>query len=604
MPQAAAQGYPPAVDNPVDGRVEDRPCAVDHTRAPARMGGVNRPPADETDGYDGRPGRGTAPDRVPARAQPGRDLQGQGVPGRGGDRAAAGRRGRRTGAPGHPARAPRHRRLDRRGHRGRGRGTDARAAGQARARGRRPARRGAARRSGRGCAATCTRTATGPTGDRRSRRWRSPRSSWVTTTSCSPTTRPGSRWPTGSPRPRLRASSRSSRPSTSTSAGRASGCSRASRSTSSTTASSTRPRRCSARLDVRVASVHSKLAMDKAPMTQRMVRGGRATRSPTCSATAPAGWSPATGARAAQSEFDADEVFGACVETDTAVEINSRPERRDPPDRAAAAGDRPGLPVLDRQRRPRAGAARLPGLRLRARRGARPRPGPDRQHLAARAAAGVGTPLSGARRPGRDLPRRCRWAGLFSSHAVRRVRGGAAPEVEVRRSRRRKRTVSAYRRDGKVIVMIPDRFTRAEEAEWVTTMLQRLDKSERRRRRTDEQLMRRARELCRDYLHDKVRPTSVRWVDNMTTRWASCTTSTGEIRLSDRLQTAAGLGGRLRAAPRAGPPDRARATASGSGTGSTATRAPSARRATSRASPTRSRWTSRPATRGPAADVD
>ncbi len=114
---------------------------------------------------------------------------------------------------------------------------------------------------------------------------------------------------------------------------------------------------------------------------------------------------------------------------------------------------------------------------------------------------------------------------------------GVAPEVEVRRSRRRKRTVSAYRRDGKVIVMIPDRFTRAEEAEWVTTMLQRLDKSEQRRRRTDDQLMKRARELCRDYLHDKVAPTSVRWVDNMTTRWASCTTSTGEIRLSDRLQT-------------------------------------------------------------------
>lgn len=115
--------------------------------------------------------------------------------------------------------------------------------------------------------------------------------------------------------------------------------------------------------------------------------------------------------------------------------------------------------------------------------------------------------------------------------------GVDVPEVEVRRSRRRTRTVSAYRRDGKVIVMIPDRFTRAEEAEWVTTMLQRLDRSEARRRRSDDQLMRRARELCRDYLHDKVAPTSVRWVDTMTTRWASCTTSTGEIRLSDRLQT-------------------------------------------------------------------
>ncbi len=107
----------------------------------------------------------------------------------------------------------------------------------------------------------------------------------------------------------------------------------------------------------------------------------------------------------------------------------------------------------------------------------------------------------------------------------------------MRRSRRRTRTVSAYRRDGKVIVMIPDRFTRAEESEWVTTMLERLARSEKRRRRTDAQLMGRATELCRDYLHDKVAPTSVRWVDNMTTRWASCTTTTGEIRLSDRLET-------------------------------------------------------------------
>ena len=112
-----------------------------------------------------------------------------------------------------------------------------------------------------------------------------------------------------------------------------------------------------------------------------------------------------------------------------------------------------------------------------------------------------------------------------------------SPGVEVRRSKRRKRTVSAYRRDGKVIVMIPDRFTRAEEAEWVTTMIERLERSEKRRRRSDDQLMARARELSKDYLLGKVAATSVRWVDNMTTRWASCTTSTGEIRLSDRLQT-------------------------------------------------------------------
>ncbi|MDQ6934731.1 MAG: M48 family metallopeptidase [Actinomycetota bacterium] len=108
--------------------------------------------------------------------------------------------------------------------------------------------------------------------------------------------------------------------------------------------------------------------------------------------------------------------------------------------------------------------------------------------------------------------------------------------VEVRRSRRRSRTVSAYRRDGTVVVMIPARFTRAEEAEWVRTMLGRLERSEARQQRTDDQLAQRAVELSRDYLDAEARPNSVRWVSNMNSRWGSCTTVEGTIRLSDRLQ--------------------------------------------------------------------
>ncbi|HET9501231.1 MAG TPA: M48 family metallopeptidase [Marmoricola sp.] len=110
------------------------------------------------------------------------------------------------------------------------------------------------------------------------------------------------------------------------------------------------------------------------------------------------------------------------------------------------------------------------------------------------------------------------------------------PQVEVRRSRRRKRTVSAYRADGKVIVLIPARFSKAEEEEWVRDMLARLDRRQQRTRRSDDQLMVRAAELNRDYLDDRAVPASVRWVDNMTQRWGSCTTSTGTIRLSHRLR--------------------------------------------------------------------
>lgn len=111
------------------------------------------------------------------------------------------------------------------------------------------------------------------------------------------------------------------------------------------------------------------------------------------------------------------------------------------------------------------------------------------------------------------------------------------PEVEVRRSARRTRTVSAYRKDGKVIVMIPARFTRAEETEWVDTMLGKLERTVARGRQTEDQLMRRAAELSREYLDGRAQPSSVRWVDNMTTRWASCTTGERTIRLSDRLQS-------------------------------------------------------------------
>lgn len=114
---------------------------------------------------------------------------------------------------------------------------------------------------------------------------------------------------------------------------------------------------------------------------------------------------------------------------------------------------------------------------------------------------------------------------------------GGRPPVEVRRSARRTRTVSAYRKDGRVVVLVPARLSRAEEERWVERMLERLERSERRRRRTDADLEARADALASTYLPDGVRPTSVRWVATMSTRWGSCTSGTGEIRLSDRLRT-------------------------------------------------------------------
>jgi putative hydrolase len=87
-----------------------------------------------------------------------------------------------------------------------------------------------------------------------------------------------------------------------------------------------------ARLDVRVASVHSKLKMDAGSMTRRMVA---AVRNPLANVLGHCTGRLVTGGRGTRpgSEFDARAVFEACAESGTAVEINSRPERRDPPTR-------------------------------------------------------------------------------------------------------------------------------------------------------------------------------------------------------------------------------------------------------------------------------
>ncbi|MFI5931707.1 M48 family metallopeptidase [Actinoplanes sp. NPDC051494] len=113
------------------------------------------------------------------------------------------------------------------------------------------------------------------------------------------------------------------------------------------------------------------------------------------------------------------------------------------------------------------------------------------------------------------------------------------PVVEVRRSQRRRRTVSAYREGERVVVLIPDRFSRAEETEWVERMLARLAAREERVQHTDEELLSRARRLTARYLPDYVRhvsPASVRWVTNQNGRWGSCTPDDGTIRISHRIQ--------------------------------------------------------------------
>ena len=89
-----------------------------------------------------------------------------------------------------------------------------------------------------------------------------------------------------------------------------------------------------AELDVVVASVHSKLRMDSKDMTRRMVR---AVADPNVDILGHCTGRLVVGRGRPESTFDADAVFGACAANGTAVEVNCRPERLDPPRRLLAA---------------------------------------------------------------------------------------------------------------------------------------------------------------------------------------------------------------------------------------------------------------------------
>lgn len=115
-------------------------------------------------------------------------------------------------------------------------------------------------------------------------------------------------------------------------------------------------------------------------------------------------------------------------------------------------------------------------------------------------------------------------------------------EVEVRRSARRRRTVSAQREGGRIVVLVPAGLTAAEERSWVEAMVAKVRARERRSRGPvgDAELEARAAELLATLLvpatGQEHAPSSVRWVTNQNQRWGSCSPVAGTIRLSDRLR--------------------------------------------------------------------
>lgn len=111
-------------------------------------------------------------------------------------------------------------------------------------------------------------------------------------------------------------------------------------------------------------------------------------------------------------------------------------------------------------------------------------------------------------------------------------------EIIVIRSTRRKKTISAYRQGGRIVVSIPARMTKAEEREIVPQMVATIRGQEAAKTPAEGALATTIGELLSELAPEITeRPTSVTW-RSMRERWGSCTTVDGTIRISDRLKLA------------------------------------------------------------------
>ncbi|HYH27190.1 MAG TPA: M48 family metallopeptidase [Actinomycetota bacterium] len=109
-------------------------------------------------------------------------------------------------------------------------------------------------------------------------------------------------------------------------------------------------------------------------------------------------------------------------------------------------------------------------------------------------------------------------------------------KVEIVRSPRRRKTITAEHRGGKVVVRLPAGLTQAEERTWVRKMVNRLTESERLERLNAKMnLERRALELNERYFDGRLRWRSIRWVGNQRYRYGSCTPSDKTIRIASRV---------------------------------------------------------------------
>ncbi|WP_228282803.1 M48 metallopeptidase family protein [Brevibacterium atlanticum] len=115
------------------------------------------------------------------------------------------------------------------------------------------------------------------------------------------------------------------------------------------------------------------------------------------------------------------------------------------------------------------------------------------------------------------------------------LRAIARGEIEVRRSTRRKKTVAVSKEIDTFVLRAPARYSVESNIRSLTALFNRLAARD---HSSAADLVELAEEMNRRYFAGRLSPTSIRWVTNQNiSRWASTTTSTGDIRISHRLQS-------------------------------------------------------------------
>ena len=128
------------------------------------------------------------------------------------------------------------------------------------------------------------------------------------------------------------------------------------------------------------------------------------------------------------------------------------------------------------------------------------------------------------------------WA-LFCHTIVKYMRpNNGRMKIEIIRSKKRKKTMSARVVNGAIVVRVPANLTSVQEQDAVAKLVRKIEKSRvRTKLNSDSELKKRAKFLTRRYIGDNLNLKSIKYVTNQNTRHGSCTTSRGSIRISHNI---------------------------------------------------------------------